>query len=1237
MHLPDGSLEQRLGALLKATRTVASSLDLGRTLQAIIRQASQISGTNVVRLFLLDEATQVLHCRIGEGIPVEEQQDLAIPVGESFSGEVAATGKPLAVPDCRGDARLRSHKHVEEYHLISYLGLPVKAGDRMLGVLVFNTTAPRVYAEEEIAYLSVFADQAAVAIEHARLHGTAVRRAQHLATLNDLMQRLATVLDPEAVGHEILAAVQTLIPGAVGRLWEQQDDGALHLVANVGLRALEAGTKGVLSPGEGLSGIAVRTRGPVISADVTRDQRFINRTWAGGEGLVSCIALPLLRGSRSYGSLVIFTRVPYTFADEEIALLRAFADQAAVAIQNSRLHDTFVQRARHLETLNDLTRTLATVLDPQAVGREILAAVQVLIPGAVARLWEYTGETEELHLVASVGLRGPEGGTTRTFRRGMGLIGTALAERQSIVCEEIARDPRFLTKAWAAAEGLVSCVCLPLIQADRACGVLLIYTREPHAFTDDEVSLLRSLSAHAAIAIERARLFVATEQRAAELSALRDVGQAISSQLEFSAVLKAVVAGAIQLLGSQHAQILLWDEAGQTLEYGAASGPEAERVRDQTLELGRGVNGMVALSREPMILDDYQGSPYALPEFPEIVATITVPVLFGDRLLGVLHSHTTQPGKRFTPDEFRLFQMLATQAAIAIENARLHDAVRARAEQLATLTDLTRLLMGSLDVERVAQEVLRGAQILIPGAAGRLWDIGGPGGETLRVLASIGLRDSRGGTVQFRRGEGLAGIAASTRQAVTSRDITQDPRFVNKNWAAAEGLRSCILLPLVHGDKIQGILAIFTHAVREFSPGEVAILHSLAAHAALAIENARLHETVRRHADELEDRVRERTAELEEALRIKAEFLGKMSHELRTPLNFILGFTDLLLQGTGGPLTSKQGHFLDRIQTGGKRLLDLVTAILDLSRVDAGSSRLHLESVPLDPLVQEALARVQIVVDQKRLVVTTALDPVLPPVVADRGKLGQILAHLIGNAVKFTPDGGRITIAARQVAAVSEQSESAIGEYVEIAVEDSGIGIPSEALERIFLPFHQVDGSEIRSYGGAGVGLTLARQLVEQHGGRIWAESAGLGQGACFVVRLPRLTAPRAPHVLLVDDDPVVLDALGTTLKGVGYVIEQAESGADALAALSAQAPDLLILDIGLPDVDGWEVLRRVRGAEKTQNLRVLVLTGLASVHGDQALAVGADEFLAKPISARILMDTVARMLGRAAGEGVMR
>jgi len=366
---------------------------------------------------------------------------------------------------------------------------------------------------------------------------------------------------------------------------------------------------------------------------------------------------------------------------------------------------------------------------------------------------------------------------------------------------------------------------------------------------------------------------------------------------------------------------------------------------------------------------------------------------------------------------------------------------------------------------------------------------------------------------------------------------------------------------------------------------------------------------------------------------------------LRTPLNFILGFAQLLQQGTGGALTPKQAQYVDHIQKGGKWLLELVSNILDLSLVETGKRGLDLEPVLLQPIVEEVLNLLRVQAVQKRLTVSTALDPGLPFVVADRGKLTQILANLIGNAVKFTPEGGRITLRAYQQAESTKQ-KAAGGEQqaadasvlpsagcllpsVVIEVEDTGIGIKPEDRERIFQGFEQVDSSDTRKYGGAGLGLALVRTLVELHGGRVWAESEGPGRGARFVVRLPLLEAPRPKRILVVEDEAVVLEVLCDVLVRAGFAVEQAHDGAEALERLAAAQPDLLVLDIGLPDMDGWEVLKRLRGEERTRDLPVLVLTGLTHVRADQALALGADEFLAKPVSARVLVETAARLLAQ--------
>jgi len=273
-------------------------------------------------------------------------------------------------------------------------------------------------------------------------------------------------------------------------------------------------------------------------------------------------------------------------------------------------------------------------------------------------------------------------------------------------------------------------IAQPLLYRDRLVGVISIFRETPgRLFNKEDQDLLGLFAAQAAIAIENARLFAVVRARAAELDTLREIGQTITARLDLSAALEAVAAGALQLLRSEHTQIILWDEKTQTLRYGTACGPEAERVRTQVFELGRGINGTVAKTRQPMILEDYQASAYALPEFPDIVATITVPVLFGDRLLGILHSHTTQPGRRFTPDDLRRLQILATQAAIAIENARLYGEAERQRTRLTELFDSA--------IEGIFQATPEGRYLAVNPALAQIYGYASPE-ELLVNLTDIG-------------------------------------------------------------------------------------------------------------------------------------------------------------------------------------------------------------------------------------------------------------------------------------------------------------------------------------------------------------------------------------------------------------------------------------------------------------------------------------------------------------------
>jgi signal transduction histidine kinase len=329
---------------------------------------------------------------------------------------------------------------------------------------------------------------------------------------------------------------------------------------------------------------------------------------------------------------------------------------------------------------------------------------------------------------------------------------------------------------------------------------------------------------------------------------------------------------------------------------------------------------------------------------------------------------------------------------------------------------------------------------------------------------------------------------------------------------------------------VVGVLILNTTAPRAYTPEELAYLTSFADQAAIALENARLYQQIQEHAISLEARVQQRTAELaeanlqlQEASRHKSDFLANMSHELRTPLNSILGFAQLLLEQTGELLSAKQTRFLTNIFTSGQHLLQLINDILDLSKVEAGKFVLQPEALRVAETIEDILVIARGLANKKGQRIESTIAPALPPLRADPVRFKQILFNLLSNAVKFTPDGGTITVRAHIADCGMRNAElpvtdpvppsairnpkSAIGDFLEIAVTDTGIGIQAADLPRLFQEFVQLEAATTKQHEGTGLGLALTKRLVELHGGRIRAGSPGEGQGSTFTVMLPLPTS----------------------------------------------------------------------------------------------------------------------------------
>ena len=376
----------------------------------------------------------------------------------------------------------------------------------------------------------------------------------------------------------------------------------------------------------------------------------------------------------------------------------------------------------------------------------------------------------------------------------------------------------------------------------------------------------------------------------------------------------------------------------------------------------------------------------------------------------------------------------------------------------------------------------------------------------------------------------------------------------------------------------------------------------------------------------------------EQASRAKSDFLATMSHEIRTPLNGVIGFTGLLLES---PLTGEQHEQVQIIRTSGETLLSLINDILDFSKIEAGKLELEQRAFDLHECVQQTLALLHERAAAKSLRLVCQLDPRLPShVVGDVTRLRQLLLNLIGNAIKFTHQG-EVTVEIRGEQPVASDSDLCL----HFAVTDTGIGIPADKLERLFKPFSQVDSSTTRQYGGTGLGLAICKRICEMMGGKIWVESRpGIGSTFHFTLTTRAATGPAAPartgsttllrqaadlaqsggvartalRILLVEDNKVNQRLALALLKKRGHIAELAPDGAQALAALRRADYDLILMDVSMPEMDGFEATRRIRAGDAGPVARrspIVAMTANA-MEGDRdkCLVAGMDDYLSKPI-----------------------
>jgi signal transduction histidine kinase/ActR/RegA family two-component response regulator len=703
----------------------------------------------------------------------------------------------------------------------------------------------------------------------------------------------------------------------------------------------------------------------------------------------------------------------------------------------------------------------------------------------------------------------------------------------------------------------------------------------------------------------------ATEQFAATNEVVTALGR---PSFDPDAVLHTVIETARRLCRCEAAQIYLIE--GDQFVLAASVGLSTEFLsyfsrhpirRDRGTLVGR-----VTLDRQVQQIPDVLADPaYGRQDFQKIGGYRTLmsgPLVLDDEVVGAVSLWRNQVDP-FDDRAISLLEAFAAQAAVVVRHVHLMQALEARGaelarkvEQLEALSEVGQMVSSSLVLDEVLSNIIMnavrfsrcdGGSIMEYVAEQRCFSVRSAYASSPELLSKLR-------RIRVDLDTTLVGRAAREGHPIAVADLGAVPLDPHLQLLYDDGWRSVLAVPMLRGGELLGALVVRRRTTGDFPEETQEFLETFASQSALGVSNAQLFR-------ELE----QKTTELQVVSQHKSDFLASMSHELRTPLNAVIGFSEVLLDRMFGELNERQDEYLHDILNSGRHLLELLNEILDLSKVEAGRMELEPATFSVRPALDYCISMVRERAALHGIVLTLDLDPRLELINTDELRFKQVVLNLLSNAVKFTPDGGHVAVAARRR-----------GSEVEVTVTDDGIGIPAEDRERIFESFQQGRRGPSREEG-TGLGLTLSRRIVSLLGGALWLESqVGAGSTFGFVLpighlaeqeRLLEQPVGKLPAIVLIDDDRASLDLLTAYLEGHAVQVVRVYDGREGLAAVRRLKPAAAVLDIRLPGLDGWEVLRQIRADRATRELPVIIVSILDEKA--RGLGLGADDYLIKPVA----------------------